>query len=88
MQLALGVTTIWNSVPINLASLHQVGAMTVLSMFVYAMHASRRVDPRHIKNLLGKLRSEDPAQYQKMMAHYSKGKKLSAEDVKMANINF
>ena len=68
--------------------MHQIGAMTVLSMFVYAMHASRRVDPRHIKNMLGKLRSEDPAQYQKMMAHYAKGKKLSAEDIKMANINF
>mmetsp|Transcript_13283 Transcript_13283/g.22545 ORF Transcript_13283/g.22545 Transcript_13283/m.22545 type:complete len:155 (-) Transcript_13283:327-791(-) len=47
-QWALGVTTIVNHVPIELASLHQIGAMTVLSAVLFAMHTGRRVDKRHI----------------------------------------
>ena len=59
-QILIGVNTIWQGVPINLASSHQIGAMTVLSAFIFSMHTCRKVDPRHMKNLLGKLRTEDP----------------------------
>lgn len=44
MQLGIGVTTIWESVPTHLASAHQIGAMTVLTAFVMCMHTCRRVD--------------------------------------------
>lgn len=55
-QLALGVSTIWNSVPISLASAHQIGAMVVFTAFLFALHNVRGVDVRHIKNMLGKLK--------------------------------
>ena len=46
--------------------------MTVLSAFLFSMHTCRRVDPRHMKNLLGKLKTEDPAAFTRMMASYNK----------------
>ena len=50
-----------------MASSHQCGAMTVLTAMVFAMHNARKVDPRHIKNLLGKLKVEDRTAYEQMM---------------------
>lgn len=70
-QLYIGVLTIWQSVPIHLASAHQIGAMTVLSSFLFAMHTCRRVDPRHLKNLMGKLRMQDPKRFEAMMSNYN-----------------
>ena len=67
MQLGIGVNVIWNSVPIWLASSHQVGAMTVLTAMIFATHNARKIDPRHIKNLLGKLKTEDRTAYEQMM---------------------
>ena len=46
--------------------------MTVLSAFIFSMHTCRKVDPRHMKNLLGKLRNEDPEGFQRMMSAYNK----------------
>ncbi|MFN9961345.1 MAG: hypothetical protein ACK55I_50370, partial [bacterium] len=66
-QLFIGAYTIWEGVPIHLASTHQTGAMTVLSAFLFAMHTCRKVDPRHLKNLLVKLRAEDPQSFHNMM---------------------
>ena len=43
-QLGVGVKTIWESVPIHMASTHQIGSMTVLTAFVLTMHTCRRVD--------------------------------------------
>jgi hypothetical protein len=48
-----------------------MGAMTVLTAFTIAMHTCRRVDMRHIKNLLGKLRSENPKAFDMMMKDFS-----------------
>jgi len=55
-----------------LASTHQTGAVTVLSAFLFAMHTCRKVDPRHLKNLLGKLRAEDPQAFHNMMMAHNK----------------
>jgi cytochrome c oxidase assembly protein subunit 15 len=67
MQMFIGMNVIWNSVPIWLASSHQFGAMTGLTAFIIAFHSCRRVDPRHTKNLLGKLKLEDKQAFDQMM---------------------
>ena len=66
-QAAIGISAVLYPQPLSLASLHQIGAMTVLTAFTIGLHTCRRVDPRHIKNLLGKLKLEDPITYKKMM---------------------
>ena len=72
MQLGIGVTTIWQGAPIHLASSHQIGAMCVLSSFLFAMHTCRKPDPRHIRNLVGKLKIENPTEYRKIGSDYQK----------------
>jgi len=74
-QLFLGMNVIWNNVPIQLASLHQIGAVTTLSAILFATHNARAVDLRHIKNLVGKMRVEDPQAYKRFMS--TQGKKVS-----------
>jgi heme A synthase len=59
-QVGLGIYTIYESVPIHLASMHQIGAMTVLSAFLFCLHTCRGIDLRHMRNLFGKLKAEDP----------------------------
>ena len=76
-QLGIGVKTIWDSVPIYMASTHQIGAMTVLTAFVLTMHTCRRVDQRHIKNLLGKLRVEDPKRFEEVTNRFNKNLGMS-----------
>jgi hypothetical protein len=71
LQLFIGVQTIWQSVPIHLASTHQIGAMTVLSSFLFTMHTCRKIDTRHLKNLMGKLRVEDPKAFERMTNSYN-----------------
>ena len=46
--------------------------MTTLSFFLFASHTCRKVDPRHLKNLIGKMKLEDPAGFQKMTSSYNK----------------
>jgi hypothetical protein len=53
--------------------------MTVLSSFVFAMHTCRKPDPRHLKNLLGKMRFEDPDNFHKMMQSYNKNMMTKAQ---------
>ena len=72
MQLAIGVKTIWMGAPVEWASSHQVGAMTVLTAFLFASHTCRKVDPRHLKNLIGKMKLEDPEAFRKMTSRYNK----------------
>lgn len=55
-----------------MASAHQIGAMTVLTSVLFAMHTCRRVDPRHLKNLLGKLRADNPKAFHNMMMQHNK----------------
>ena len=55
-----------------MASTHQIGAMTVLTAYLMALHTCRRIDPRHMKNILGKLRTEDPKAFQQMTGAYNK----------------
>jgi hypothetical protein len=83
----LGISTVWYPSPIWNANAHQAGAVTVLTALIFAIHTSRRVDPRHIKNLLGKLRVEDPQQFQAMMSNFNK-KMLSKKDFEMAKSHF
>lgn len=71
-QLAIGVNTIWKGAPVEWASSHQVGAMTVLSAFLFTMHTCRKVDPRHLKNLVGKMKLEDPEAFRRMTGSYNK----------------
>ena len=46
--------------------------MTVLSCFLFAMHTCRKVDPRHLKNLVGKMKLEDPEAFRRMTSAYNK----------------
>ena len=50
--------------------------MTILSAVMFTLHSARRVDLRHLKNLVGKLRIEDPTAYKKLMANSAKNPKL------------
>ena len=68
-QMLIGVSAIWNNVPIQIASAHQIGAMTVLTTFLYTLHNARRVDIRHVNNLIGKLKREDPNGYMRLMTY-------------------
>ena len=81
-QLGVGVKTIWESVPIHMASMHQIGAMTVLTAFVLTMHTCRRVDARHMKNLLGKLRVENPKAFEQMTNKFNKNLGMSHKQYK------
>lgn len=72
MQLGIGVNTIWKGTPVEWASSHQVGAMTVLSAFLLTAHTCRKVDPRHLKNLIGKMKLEDPEAFKRMTSQYNK----------------
>ena len=79
-QMFIGMNVIWQSVPIWLASSHQFGAMTVLTAFLFALHNGRRVDPRHIRNLMGKLKVEDKAGFEALNKHLqnkSRSQKMS-----------
>jgi hypothetical protein len=71
-QVSLGISAVWYPEPIWIANSHQAGAVTILTALVFALHTCRRVDPRHIKNLLGKLRVEDPEGFHRMMGHFNK----------------
>ena len=46
--------------------------MTVLSAFLFAMHTCRKVDPRHLKNLMGKMKLEEPEAFRKMTSSYNR----------------
>jgi hypothetical protein len=65
--MCIGITAVWYPNFIYISSFHQAGAMTILTAMCFAAHTSRRVDPRHIRNLLGKLKVEDPAGYKRMI---------------------
>lgn len=60
MQILIGMHAVWFPEPISLANTHQGCAVLVMTALIFAMHTCRKVDPRHIKNLLGKMRIEDP----------------------------
>ena len=83
-QMGIGINVIWKSVPIEWASSHQIGAMSVLSIFLFSMHCCRKVDPRHMANLMGKLRIEDKAHYDHLMKSVSAKHGISKKDVNKA----
>ena len=58
--------------------MHQVGAMTVLTALLFCLHSCRRLDPRHIKNIFGKLKIENPTVYKEMM---KRAKSRTPDDV-------
>jgi hypothetical protein len=78
---------VWFPNPVPLANSHQAGAVTVLTAMLFAMHTCRRVDPRHIKNLLGKLRVEDPKAFHAMMQNFNK-QMMSKKDFDIAKKHF
>ena len=67
LQGDIGMLTVWGSVPIEKASMHQLGAMTLLTTGILALGACRRVDHRHLKNMLYKFKMEDPKNYKILM---------------------
>lgn len=86
-QILLGIGTVWYPIPIWNANMHQAGAVTVLSALIFAIHTCRRVDPRHIKNLLGKLRVEDPQGFHTMMQNMNK-KMMSKKEQEIVKSHF
>ena len=65
--------------------------MTVLTALMLTLHSGRRVDIRHIKNLLGKLKIEDRKAYEKLMQHQGRklnqtGQELEANIMKNAKL--
>jgi len=60
LQISIGIGSIWYPSEIWIPNLHQAGALTVLTTILFALHTCRKVDPRHMRNLLGKLKIEDP----------------------------
>ena len=72
-QVGIGIKVIHNNVPLELGSLHQIGAVTVLTAFLFALHSCRKVDIRHIRNLFGKLKIENPDLYKKLLDQYKGG---------------
>jgi hypothetical protein len=66
MQANLGISSVWNSVPVSTAHKHQVikyinkffGLLTMAS-FVLALHTARRVNSNQIKNYLSKLNDKN-----------------------------
>ena len=55
--------------------------MTVLTCLLFAFHTGRRVDPRHVTNMLGKLKHTDPVQYERMLSMKHNNIKVSAKDL-------
>jgi hypothetical protein len=58
-----------------------------LTALIYATHTARRVDPRHVRNLLGKLKVEDPQAYERMMKGFNKNM-LSKKEYSAAKAYF
>jgi len=48
LQMSLGVLTLVNYVPIELAAMHQVGSLVVLSSGLYVVHSLKYVGPRFL----------------------------------------
>lgn len=65
-QAIVGISAVWQSVPIHLGCEHQFGAILVLSSCLLALNSCWKVDPVHIWNLLNKAKIEDPNLYQKL----------------------
>jgi hypothetical protein len=85
-QYAVGVTAIINSVPVHLASAHQCGALTVFSALIFAFHTTRRVDPRHVNNMLGRLKQTNPVEYKKYMEMRALNTPISATEIARKNL--
>mmetsp|Transcript_8107 Transcript_8107/g.7553 ORF Transcript_8107/g.7553 Transcript_8107/m.7553 type:complete len:99 (-) Transcript_8107:24-320(-) len=82
-QLAIGVSAVWYPNPLELAALHQIGAMTLMTATIYGLHTCRKVDPRHIRNLMGKLKVENPEGYKQLMTKFDHTK-MSKKDFEAA----
>jgi len=57
--------------------------LTVIASLTFAMHTCRKIDPRHMRNLLGKLKVEDPNAYERMMKSINQ-QKLSKSEMEAA----
>jgi hypothetical protein len=88
LQVSIGVNTIWQSVPIHLASLHQIGAVSVLTAFLFALHTCRGADARHLRNLYGKLRVEDPAAFKRMSGAFNASKMKNNKNIDSIKMKF
>ncbi len=59
----IGVLAVWKAVPLELGSLHQLGAVSVLSSTLYLMHTARRPQGRFIASMLKRLQRENPKKF-------------------------
>ena len=63
---------IQQGVPLNLGWSHGNIAWGYLAVLLFTMHSCKRVDPRHIKNLFGKLKMENPEAFKVMISKHDK----------------
>jgi cytochrome c oxidase assembly protein subunit 15 len=66
-QATIGITSIYKSVPIDYASMHQAGAVLFTTALLYSMHTTRKIDPRHLRNLFNKLKIDNPQEFHRVM---------------------
>ncbi len=59
MQANLGISAVWNSVPLNTAHKHQFLGVLTMASFILGMHLSRKINPPQIKHYLTKLHQKD-----------------------------
>jgi len=57
--------------------------MAMVTGVCYGLHTCRKVDPRHIRNLMGKLKAENPEGYKQLMARFD-DTKMSKKDFEAA----
>ena len=50
---------------------HHGGALTLIAVINYAIHTCRRVDPRHVRNLLLRLKTENPKTYEQFLRNFN-----------------
>jgi hypothetical protein len=59
MQANLGISAVWNSVPLDTAHKHQFFGLLTMASFILGMHLSRKVNSQQIKIYLTKLNQKD-----------------------------
>lgn len=53
LQVTLGVSTLLSYVPVSLGTAHQAGALTLFTMMILLLHATRKPSPALLKSLHG-----------------------------------
>lgn len=72
LQVIIGILAVLKSVPLELGSLHQLGAVSVLSSTLYLMHTVRRPSGKMITNLLQRMQRENPQKFKSYVKKFKK----------------